>query len=69
VKRTVNMVERCDKINGKKGRQIQKRRKIMTMSTGVKNGGYKGYFVFTINVTSLKLDVRQATINGSEGCQ
>jgi len=31
--------------------------------------GYRGYCVFTINVTSLKPDVRQATINGSEGCQ
>jgi len=31
--------------------------------------GYKGYCVFIINVTSLKPDVRQATINGSEGCQ
>jgi len=31
--------------------------------------GYKGHYVFTIDVTSLKLDVRQATINGSEGCQ
>jgi len=30
---------------------------------------YKGYYVFTINVTSLKLNVHQATINWSEGCQ
>jgi hypothetical protein len=31
----------------------------MTTGTGEKNAvGYKGYNIFTINVTSLKLDVR-----------
>jgi hypothetical protein len=62
---------RDDEIKGKKGRQIQKEEENNDNVNRRKNmqSGYKGYCVFTINVTSLKPDVRQATINGSEGSQ